>query len=277
MSTNESSLTTPSDRSKENKWVPDQFRDSLTVEETKLAVNELYQTAFTDKFPRVDRTYSDPVIPMQNIALFSFVPSKGALPDKNGIFGFAKIRGVFASELESRQKAEYLIRNVDSYHTIYTVYPFRPFPVTNSSDYSAETSEIDIRKETAKTISQNVKDKKDEEQKVIQEIKEKEERLIEESKREDVDPYEEYITLRVKKAQLVFTYLEHQKKMVEIKDIIIRTRDTVSEMDITHPDFKETYYQKYMDARKTAGIKEDEKDTQTNFIKYMVEDVDLGF
>ena len=65
--------------------------------------------------------------------------------------------------------------------------------------------------------------------------------------------------------------------MVEIKDIIIRTRDTVSEMDITHPDFKETYYQKYMDARKTAGIKEDEKDTQTNFIKYMVEDVDLGF
>jgi hypothetical protein len=32
-----------------------------------------------------------------------------------------------------------------------------------------------------------------------------------------------------------------------------------------------------MQARKEAGIKEDEKDTQANFIKFLVEDADLGF
>jgi len=275
MSTSESSLTTPSDRDLTNKWRPDTLRDPLTVEETKLAVNELYQTAFTDKFPRVDRTFCDPVIPMQNMALFSFVPSKNAKPDENGIFGFAKIRGVFASELESRQKAQDLIRNVDSYHSIYTVYMFRPFPVTVNSDYSAETDEVDIRKQTVETISSSIKQKKENEQREIKEIKEREERLLAESKQESTDPYEEYITLRVKKAQLSFTYLEHLKKTEEIKNIIIKTRKEVEEMDAENPTFKDTYYQKYMDARREAGIKEEPKESQDNFIKFLVEEAVL--
>ena len=37
------------------------------------------------------------------------------------------------------------------------------------------------------------------------------------------DPYEEYITARVKQAQLIWTYKEHQKKMAEIKELIIKT------------------------------------------------------
>lgn len=273
----ENSLTSPEDRDLNNKWKPDQTSPPLTNSEAENAIAELDNKAFTSKFPRVDRTYADPAINLQHIGLISFVPAKGASPNENGIFGFAKLRGNFATEMEASQRAEHLIRNIDSYHQIYHTYVGRPFPITVSSKYSAETDEIDIRKETAKTISQNIKDKKDEEQKVIQEIKDKEERLIEESKREDVDPYEEYITLRVKKAQLTFTYLEHQRKMAEIKDILVRTRTTVSDIDEKYPDFKDTYYQKYMDARKTAGIKESEEDTQGNFIKYMVEDVDLGF
>jgi len=101
--------------------------------------------------------------------------------------------------------------------------------------------------------------------------------LIEESKREEVDPYDEYITQRVKKAQLVFTYLEHQKKMAEVKEIIIKTRNIITEMDEKHPTFNESYYEKYMQARKDAGITEDIKEAQDNFIKFLVEDVDLGF
>ena len=275
--TKENSLTSPEDRDSENKWRPDQSSSPLTNSEAQEAISALDNKSFTDKFPRVDRTYADPAINMQNIGLISFVPAKGATPNESGIFGFAKLRGNYSTEMEASQRAEYLIRNVDSYHQIYHTYVGRPFPITASSKFSAETSEIDIRKETAKTISQNVKDKKDEEQKIIQEIKEKEERLIAESKREDVDPYEEYITMRVKKAQLIFTYLEHQRKMEEVKNILIKTRKTVSDMDDTYPEFKNSYYKKYMDARVEAGIKETEEESQNNFIKYMVEDVDLGF
>lgn len=273
----ESSLTTPDDRDRENRWKPDQFAEPLSIEETKEAIVELNNATFTSKFSKVDRTYADPAVPMQNIGLFSFMPAKGATPNANGIFGFAKIRGSFSSEMEANQRAEYIIRNVDSYNQIFHTYVGRPFPITLDSKYSADTQEIDIKKEMAKSVSGNIKDKKEDEYNTIQEIKRKEEELIADTKKETEDPYDEYITQRVKCAQLSFTYLEHQKKMAEIKNIVIKTRDRIKEMDVEYPEFKDSYYQKYIDARQKAGIKEDEKDTQTNFIKYLVNDAPLDF
>jgi len=277
MSNKESSLTTPEDRDQTNRWKPDLSSPPLTNEEAKEALKELNVTSFIEKFPRVDKTYQDPAVPMQNIGLISFVPAKGATPNEKGIYGFAKLRGNYATELESNQRAEFIIRNVDSYHQVYHCYVGRPFPITCSSDYSAVTDEIDIRKETTATISNSIKEKKEIEQRQIQEIKEREEKLLEESKQETVDPYEEYITQRVKKAQLIFTYLEHEKKMKEIKEILIKTRAVIKTFDEDFPDFQKSYFEKYKKAREEAGIKENEEDTQSNFIKYMVEDVDLGF
>ena len=115
------------------------------------------------------------------------------------------------------------------------------------------------------------------EQKVIAEIKERQEKLLEESKREEIDTYEDYITQRVKLAQLSFTFLEHQKKMAEVKDIIIKTRKVVKELDEEFPSYKDTYYDKYMKARQDAGLKESKMDSEANFIKFLVEDADLGF
>jgi hypothetical protein len=273
----ESSLTAPEDRDIENKWRPEQSIPPLTNEETSEAMKELNITSFVDRFPKLDRTFADPPVNMQNYGLFSFIPAKGSSPNDNGVYGYAKIRGSYQSELEASQRAEYLIRNVDSYHKIYHTYVGRPFPLTESSSYSADVSEVDIKKDMAKNISHSIKDKKEEELKEIREIQQREKNLIEESKREEVDPYDEYITQRVKKAQLVFTYLEHQKKMAEVKEIIIKTRNVITEMDEKHPTFNESYYEKYMQARKDAGITEDIKEAQDNFIKFLVEDVDLGF
>jgi len=273
----ESSITTPEDRDRENRWKPDQFVPPLNDVEFKHAVNQVSDASFIDKFSKVDRTYADPLIPLQNISLFSFMPAKGSSPNENGIYGFAKIRGTFSTELESNQRAEYIIRNVDSYNKIQHVYTGRPFPVTLDSKYSAESNEIDIRKDMAKTVSQNIKDKKDEEYKTMQEIKKKEEELLDDSKKEEIDPYDDYVTQRVKYAQLAFTYLQHQKKMAEVKEIIIKTRVKIKDMDVDFPDFKNSYYDKYMEAREKAGIKESKMDAEDNFIKYMVEDVDLGF
>lgn len=271
----ESSLTSPEDRDITKKWKPDQFQPPLTNEQAVIAIETLNNTAFTDKFPKVDRTYADPAIALQNIGLISFVPAQGASPNSNGVFGFAKLRGNFASEIEANQRAEYLIKNVDSYHQIYHTYVGRPFPITVSSNYSAETTEIDIRKETTKTISNSIKEKKELEQQQVKDIKEREELLLAESKRESPDEYENYITLRVKKAQLSFTYLEHLKKLDEIKNIILKTRKEVDQMDSENPTFKNTYYEKYMKAREDAGIKESKEESQDNFIKFLVEEAVL--
>jgi hypothetical protein len=273
----ESSLTAPNDRNRENRWKPDQSLPPLTNKEAEHAVAELNNKIFVDKFPRVDKTYSDPALPMQLYGLISFIPAKGATPNENGVYGFAKLRGNFGTEIEANQRAEFLIRNYDSYHQIYHTYVGRPFPITVSSKYSAETSEVDIRKETSKTISQNVKDKKEEEEKTMREIKDREEKLLEESRRDEIDPYEEYITLRVKLAQLSWTYLEHEKKMKEIKEIIIKTRKDVKIMDAENPTFIDSYFEKYMKARKEAGLDESKQDVEQNFVKYMVEDAPLDF
>lgn len=277
MSHPESSLTNPEDRNLENRWKPDQSIPPLNNEDTVEALKQLDDNSFIKKFPSIDRTYADPPVSMQNLSLFSFIPAKGSKPNDKGIYGFAKIRGSYQTEMEASQRAEFLIRNVDSYHKVYTVYTGRPFPLTESSEYSADVSEIDMKKDIAKNISHSIKDKKDDELKEIRDIQQREKNLLEESKREEVDPYDEYITQRVKSSQLQFTYLEHQKKMTEIKEIILKTRGIIKQMDQDHPTFQDNYYEKYMQARKDAGIKEDEKDTQSNFIKFLVEDADLGF
>lgn len=271
----ENSLTSPEDRDRVNKWKPAHSEPPLNAEQTESAIKELNNTSFTDKFPRVDRTYADPIIPMQYIGLISFVPAKGATPNENGVYGFAKLRGNYSNEIEANERAVHLIKNVDSHHQIYHTYVGRPFPITISSDYSATTDEIDIRKEMTKDISTNIRKNKDNEEKEIREIKEREEKLIEESKKEEVDPYEEYITLRVKKAQLTWTYLEHMKKITEIKEIIIKTRVQVSEYDEKFPEYKDSYYEKYMKARRESGLKESKQESEESFIKFLVEDASL--
>ena len=271
----ENSLTAPEDRDRENRWRPDQGAPQLTNEEVNSALKELNNNSFTAKFPRVDRTYADPPPPLQSIGLLSFVPAKGAKPNKSGVYGFAKLRGNYATEQETDQRAEFLIRNVDSYHQIYHTYVGRPFPMTASSNYSADTNEIDIRKEMTESISNDVKQKKQDELKTVQEIKKREEELLADTKKEEVDPYDEYITLRVKKAQLSWTYLEHVNKIKEIKDIIMRTRKEIEKLEEDNSDYKEKYYDKYMTARKESGFKDTPEEMEANFLKFLVEDAQL--
>lgn len=277
--TKEHSLTAPADRNRDNRWRPEQSEPPLTNEQADSALGELNNTAFVDRFPRVDRTYADPAIPMQTIGLISFTPAKGATANKDGVFGFAKLRGNYASDMEASQRAEYLIRNVDSYHQIYHAYVGRPFPITASSKYSSETSEVDIRKSAVESVSSNIKEKQMDDRRTITEIRNREEALKRDTNKEpeDVEPMEEYTTLRVKKAQLTFTYLEHKRLMAEVKESLIRTRERVAEMDAQDKAYKEEYYERYMEARRESGIKQSDTESQDNFIKYMLEDVDLGF
>ena len=81
------------------------------------------------------------------------------------------------------------------------------------------------------------------------------------------------MTKQVKKAQLVWTYTETQKKMEQMKQSIIRTRQEISEMNEKFPDYKDRYFEHYMKARRDAHIPDDDN----SFIKFMLEDADLGF
>jgi hypothetical protein len=271
----ENSLTAPEDRDPARTYQPNQGHPALTEDEVKTAMTSLNNTQFVKKFLSVERKYADPVEPMQRIGLVSFVPAKGATPNEKGIYGFAKLRGNYPTDQEASERAEFLIRNADSYHQIYHTYVGRPFPLTTSSDFSGEQTEIDIRKSMVESVSNSIKHKKSDERQQIKEIEDRERLLIEESKREEEDPLEFYTTLRVKKAQVAWTYLETLKKVEEMKQTIIKTRSQIEDLEKEDTSYAEVYFKKYCDARSSAGL--DNSSNQDTFMKFLVEDVDLGF
>jgi hypothetical protein len=129
------------------------------------------------------------------------------------------------------------------------------------------------------SVSAEIKQKKATEKRTMEEIQEREAKLLDENRRiqsgENIeDDFETYITLKVKKAQLTFTYSEHKKKMEEIANILVKTRKELDVLDFENPTFTDKYFEKYQNARKTAGL-EDVNVSKENFLKYMVEDINL--
>lgn len=269
----ENTLTSPSDRDLNNKFRLDSEVPTLTNEQTSEAMSKLNDNSFTVKFPEVERRYADPSLDLQKIGLVSFVPAKGATPNEQGIYGFAKLRGNFATEVEANERAEYLIKNVDSYHQIYHTYVGRPFPLTCSSDYSKEVNRVDLQKQVSATMSEDIRQKREKEQKDIEEIKEKEKTLLEDVKNgTDANRDDCYTTLKVKKAQLTWTFVETKKKLEQMKGLIVKARREIEDLDEKYPELKDNYFNKYMEARKQAGLTTDKVEASESFIKYMVED-----
>lgn len=272
------SLTSPTDISSyTEKFRPDIHAPPLSKEETDSAMRSLVDNKFIEKFRTVERIYADPPVSLQKFALISFVPSKGATPDEKGIFGMAKVRGSYDTEVEALSRAEELIKNHDSYHKIQIAYVGRPFPITLSSDYALEATEVEIKKDMVKTVNEDLKAKKKSEEQETKDMYDRQKKLMEESKRKDVDPFENYTELQVKRANLVWSYLNLTEKRNKMKDSIIKTREILAEMNQEFPDFINQYYDKYMQARNEVGFTPNEEEDKKSFMAYLVEDVRLDF
>lgn len=270
------SLTSPADRGGEP------FRATvnapvLTDAQLASAEKSLVNMSIVDNYPALERQYADPPIPGQKFGLISFVPAKGATPDKDGVYGFAKLRGHFESDHEAIDKARQLIQSVDSYHKI-SVYPVgRPIPITLNSEYAAKTDKVDIKNKVVSTVSESIKEKREKDRAEMDEMKRREKQLLDEAKPDyKPDPYEEYTTLRVKKAQLVWTYNRTLEQLEKVKTSIIKTRADIARMDAENPSYAKEHLDRYMAARKAAGIP-DESNTEETYMKFLVEDIDLGF
>lgn len=226
---------------------------------------------------QVDRYYADPNQHGQNICLVSFIPSTGATPDKDNIYGMMKVRGVYETEEEANERADFIIRNVDSYHEIFHCKVGRPFPITNDNEFASTVHKIDIRKKTTELISKDILNKKKEEKEEMMEIQDREKNLLEESKKAQeggkMDEFDEYITMNVKRAQLLWTYKETKEKLKQMKKSYLSSIERIKELDEGHPNFKDEYKEKYMSARRDAGI----PDEKSSFVEYLGLDIDTDW
>ena len=259
------SLLAPADREKNTPYAP-KCVEPLSADQVQAAMSVLNKDI---TFSQVDRYFADPPQMNQKIALVSFIPSSGATPDKDNIFGMMKVRGVYGTEEEANERAEFIIRNVDSYHDVYHAFVGRPFPVTNAEGYASSVKSIDIRKKTTELISEDILSRKRQEKMEVEDIQDREKKLLEESDRAKeglpIDPFDEYITENVKRAQLVWTFHETKKKILQMKTTFQSSTERIQELDNDHPEFVESYRAKYMEARKASGIPDD----NDSFIKYL--------
>lgn len=223
---------------------------------------------------QVDKYYKDPEQYNQNIALFSFIPSPGATPDTDGFYGFCKVRGVYCNETEADERAEYLIKNCDSYHHIFNCQVGAPFPLLKEANFAETVKRIDIRTKAAEVISQNIIEKKNEAKEELKTLKEKEERLQSESRHIQKgvfkeDPFDQYITQQVKRAQLIYGYHDMVDKLKVMKESYEKATEIINKLDNENPDFKEQYKEKYYKAREDAGLTLRDDTDKSGFIKYL--------
>lgn len=271
----ESSLTAPEDKTMP--WKAD-TAPALSPDEAAAATTELNSTEIINTFPRVERAYADPQIPLQTYGLISFVPARGATPNAKGIYGFAKVRGCFSTEVEANTHAETIIRDVDSFNVIHHTYVGRPFPLTTSLDFSDEKVKVNMKKEATRAISANITNKKREEQKVAVELKRRERELVAEGNRdEDYELSEEeklddFITLNCKNANLKFAFCEALIKLENVRNLIIKSNGEIDDTLKEHPDFKDRYFEKYETVRTEGGFDTSSEANAKSFNKFLVND-----
>lgn len=268
----QNTLTAPADR--DNTHLFDFNQPPLTDEQTTVAVADLVNKEHLKLYPQDEKAFADPYIDDQDYCLVSFIPSITAKPDKDGIYGMIKVRGTYNSLEKCDKRSEFLIKNIDSLHNIFYAGVGKPFPITNSSNFSKDINKIKIQDK----LSEEHQHQQKKEEREIQEIKDREKEILEQNKSNDepqISDIDKYITNRVKKAQLTWTYIETIKKLDGMKKSILNARKEISELDESDPTLKDSYLERYNASLKKVNLEQQ----VDSFIQYIDKDpVDkLGF
>ena len=240
----------------------------LDGDDFKQAVSALYNKSFLEfKFPRTQRFRVDPPISQQNYyCLHSFTPSPGAKADNDGCFGVVKFRGAFGTLEEADAHAEHLIRAVDSLHEIHIGYVGREFPLTLDPLYFNETHEVDLKKKMDEVSRAHAKTVREKENEDMESLKRRERELMDSSKKsadEIKNEIDHYIALKVKCANILHVRDETLTKLEAFENTRQETLKEIQELDEAHPEFKDSYIDKFMKGLSEVGIKD------TPLLKYM--------
>jgi len=249
----------------------------LTDDELVHAFEDLY----VDKYIKADRKYIDPEVSGQKYALFSFNPTNGSNPDEDGIYGFIKVRGTFNRLEEAEEKSKELIQ-YQSANQIFVCDVGSPTPLQSrvlDRNNVVEVDHPDRESDENLKYANLIKEQTTKEKHKIEEIKKKIEYLREDVTKDpnEKEPLQIYLELNQKRATAAYLYTQHQEKLEETKNIVLRSRQQISDMDQEHPNLKEEYLEHYKKTCEECGIDKAEDNMAVMIKKYFGEDPDLGF
>jgi len=227
----------------------------MSADQVKDAKKELVNDSYVKlSFPKRQKLRVDPPLNGQTYCLHSFIPSPGASPDKDGVYGLVKFRGAFPTESEADEWSEHLIRNVDSLNGIYVGYVGREFPLVSNYDYVSEVKEHDLKQKMDKVAREDIKKKQEEEKKTKDEIEKRKEDLIKPPDDDYDKSVEYYTTLRVKRATILYHFDEIEKKKVELKATLEKTVEDLEKFDKEYPEYINQYKSLYEEKLKEVGM-----------------------
>jgi hypothetical protein len=256
-------------------WKPSKAKP-LTEEELEEAFKDLY----VDRYVRSDRRFNDPEVRGQNYALFSFTPGKDVKPDPDGIYGFIKIRGAFNRLEQAEEKSKELIQYFSA-NQIFVCEIGTPTPLQSKLSSTEFVTEVDNpnKNQEALKYSDIIKEQSLKEKQQIEEIKRKEEELRKDVQKDpnEKEPMQVYLELRQKLATAAYLYTEHSKKLEEMKELVIKSRKEISDMDVEYPNLKSEYVEHYRKTCSERGIDKATDNMAVMIKKFYTEEIDLPF
>lgn len=205
------------------------------------------------KFPQVEKCWIDPPYNGQQFTVISFVPAPNAKPDEKGFYGMIKVRGAFGNEIEMKQRCEFLIKNVDSYHTLLQAKMGYPLPLTdNMETFCDEVDEIEVQKDAENIISKDIRNRRNKDVAEKKELNQRKNDIRNQANSED--PFDAYITSHVKRAQLIHTTSGLYHQIRENKLNLLKVLKEIAANDEKNPQYKDQYIAKYKEACVDIGL-----------------------
>lgn len=232
-------------------------RKALNDSDLEIAKKELFSKRMS-KIQREMKSRVDPPINGQYFGLVSFIPSKEAIPDKDGCFGILKFRGAFSNPSEAETWGEHLLRDHDTTAEIDVVHIGKHFPLlVDNTIYCDTTREIDIRKKIDDVAKADIRAKRQQEQKEIDEVTKRQQKLLDKSVEEEKDTtytdIDFYTQLRVKKAQNLSLIDDANKRIEEAKQAIASAEVEINKLDEEYPEYKTQFLDNYTRALAEVG------------------------
>lgn len=223
---------------------------SLTEAEVEAGFKELVR-----KFPRIERLPVDPPIAGQNTGLFSFK----LLPKPvNGIYGFLKFRGAFATDTDWENHAKNIIRTVDSKHTLWPYPQGHWYPITTNEDYAKETLEVNEKDEIVDTYNNKETEENKEKSKQVRDIKRREQKLLEESKQKFTNKESlDYYATKVMMVQQLESWLNDvRKRKRDMIKALKGSQEEIERLNELKPEYKEQVVEKIKELKEGLGLDE---------------------
>lgn len=231
-------------------------REPLTNTQVNIAVPHLVNKDYIElNFPKTQRIRVDPILEHQKIGVITFIPSKSAVPDNDGVFGVLKVRGCFEDEDKADIFTEDIIKNVDSYNENYYVYVGKDFPICIDNDkFCKTTKEVDIRSKLDGIAKEKIVEERKKEELEKREVQQRHQQLLTDVKTEkDFEDLEFYVSLRVKLAQARMMQEEYEQKLKQLGKTIKLTKEQLYTLDEKFPDYIKQYEAKYNSAIDAIG------------------------